>query len=144
MKKLGILHISDIHINKSSCSIINEILEKLVKDINKVKKEYNINIDLICFTGDLIASGAQAIEGEKQLTLAEEHFIAPLIKALNLSNDRFILVPGNHEVNKNCIIKMTEKGLSNISSKEEIDDIIINMEDEYKNMFNASSSRLVI
>ena len=133
MKKLGILHISDIHINKSSCSIINEILEKLVKDINKVKKEYNINIDLICFTGDLIASGAQAIEGEKQLTLAEEHFIAPLIKALNLSNDRFILVPGNHEVNKNCIIKMTEKGLSNISSKEEIDDIIINMEDEYKN-----------
>lgn len=28
---------------------------------------------------------------------------------------------------------MTEKGLSNISSKEEIDDIIINMEDEYKN-----------
>ena len=47
MKKLGILHISDVHINAFSISEIDLLVDKLIKDIEKVKDENNINIDLI-------------------------------------------------------------------------------------------------
>lgn len=35
MKKLGILHVSDIHIDASSITEVDIIVEKLLKDIKK-------------------------------------------------------------------------------------------------------------
>ena len=132
MKKLGILHISDVHINASSISEIDSLVEKLINDIEKVKSENSINIDLICFAGDLIGRGDKAFEDEMQIRLAEEHFIQPLLKATGLTEKEFILVPGNHEVNINKIAKRTEKGLATISSLDEINETIYDMQDEYK------------
>ena len=132
MKKIGILHISDIHINEPSIPHIDIIVEKLIKDINKVSYENDVSIDLICFAGDLIARGDNAFEGEKQIDLAEGHFIAPLLKATGLTNKEFILVPGNHEVDIRRIAKRTEEGLAALSSLNDINDTINEMEDEYK------------
>ena len=132
MKKLGILHISDVHINAFSISEIDLLVDKLIKDIEKVKDENNINIDLICFAGDLIGRGDMAYEKEMQIQLAEEHFIQPLLKAVSLTKKEFILVPGNHEVDRRKIAKRTEAGLAAISSLEEIDETIFDMQDEYK------------
>lgn len=109
MKKVGILHISDVHINASSILEIDSLVEKLINDIKKVKDENDINIDLICFTGDLIAGGDKAFNDEMQIQLAEEHFISPLLEAIGLTKKEFILVPGNHEVDTNKIAKITEK-----------------------------------
>lgn len=133
MKKVGILHISDVHINASSILEIDSLVEKLINDIKKVKDENDINIDLICFTGDLIAGGDKAFNDEMQIQLAEEHFISPLLEAIGLTKKEFILVPGNHEVDTNKIAKITEKGLASISSIEEINETIYDMQDEYKN-----------
>ena len=44
-------------INAFSISEIDLLVDKLIKDIEKVKDENNINIDLICFAGDLIGRG---------------------------------------------------------------------------------------
>lgn len=132
MKKLGILHVSDIHINASSKSAIDILVEKLLKDIDKVMAENNIKIHLICFAGDLIGRGDNAFEGEKQIDIAEEHFIHPLINHLGLTEHEFILVPGNHEVDRRKIAEITEEGLAAISTKEKIDKTIYNMCDEYK------------
>lgn len=132
MKRIGILHLSDIHISASSISVIDRLVNKLIEDVKKVKSEYDMGIDLICFAGDLIERGDKAYEGENQIELAEKHFINPLLQQLGLSKERFILVPGNHEVDKRKIAKMTEKGLANMSSLEDINDAIYHMEDEYK------------
>lgn len=132
MKKIGILHLSDIHISATSISTIDKLVEKLIRDIEKVKEENNAGVDLVCFAGDLIGRGDKAFEDEMQIQLAEEHFIQPLLHALNLSNKEFILVPGNHEVDIRKIVKMTEVGLAAMSSLEDINDSIYNMEDEYK------------
>lgn len=132
MKKLGILHISDIHINSSSISEIDSLVEKLIKDIKKVKAENKISIDLICFAGDLIGRGDMAFENEMQIHLAEEHFIQPLLSATGLTEKEFILVPGNHEVDKGKIAKRTEAGLVSIASLEEINETIFEMPSEYK------------
>lgn len=132
MKKLGILHISDVHINASSISEIDSLVEKLIKDVEKVKTENGIKIDLICFAGDLIGRGDKAFEDEMQIQLAEEHFIQPLLKATGLTEKEFILVPGNHEVNRSKIAIRTEKGLATISSLDEVNETIYDMQDEYK------------
>lgn len=132
MKKLGILHISDIHIDASSIMEIDSLVEKLIKDIEKVKTENNIKIDLVCFAGDLIGRGEKALEDEMQISLAEEHFIRPLLCAIGLTEKEFILVPGNHEVDKRKIAKRTEKGLAAMSSLEEVNETIFDMQEEYK------------
>ena len=132
MKKIGILHISDIHINASSILEIDSLVEKLIKDIEKVKDENRIHIDLICFAGDLIGRGDMAFENERQIQLAEEHFIQPLLNAIGLTKNEFILVPGNHEVDKSKIAKRTEAGLAAISSLQEINETVYDMQNEYK------------
>lgn len=137
MKKLGILHISDVHINASSISEIDSLVEKLIKDIAKVKSENGINIDLICFAGDLIGRGDMAFENEMQIQLAEEHFIQPLLTATGLTEKEFILVPGNHEVDRRKIAKITEKGLAMISSLDEVNETIYDMQDEYKSRLQS-------
>ena len=55
--KIGILHISDLHIQKKSCGSIDLMVKKLVEDIKKVQQDTDINIEFICFTGDLISRG---------------------------------------------------------------------------------------
>ena len=48
MKKLGILHVSDIHIvDASSITEVDIIVEKLLKDIKKVESENDIQIVLL-------------------------------------------------------------------------------------------------
>ncbi len=132
MKKLGILHLSDLHINKESISVLDQLVEKLINDIEIVKQENNVEINLVCFAGDLIGRGDMAFEGEMQIEIAEKHFIHPLLKSLKLTNRDFIIVPGNHEVDIRKISKATEKGLSGMESVKDINDIVSNMEDEYK------------
>lgn len=111
MRSLNILHISDSHIQKKDEKEIREIVQKMIIDINKVQNEKNINIDMICFTGDLIQRGDEALEHEGQWKLANDILVTPLLENLNLSEDRFIFVPGNHEVDKNEIVDALEFGL---------------------------------
>lgn len=109
---INLLHISDSHINCKGKEEISEITQKLCEDVLKVQKEKGVTIDVICFSGDLIQSGAEAMEGEKQWELAREILIKPLIEKLELDEKDVLLTPGNHEVNTQKIEKMVESGLS--------------------------------
>lgn len=131
--KIGILHISDLHIDEKSCGSIDSMLKKLVEDIKKVQQDADINIEFVCFTGDLVSRGDQALDKENQIELAETHFIKPLLDAINIKKKNFILVPGNHEINQDKIDRVTEKGLSAINDLSEINETIEYMDDMYKN-----------
>lgn len=128
MRKIGILHISDTHIDCNSEREVKDIVTKLIVDIKKVMQENDINIDLICFTGDLINSGNRAKE---DIPVAETIFVKPILSALHLSNNEFLLVPGNHEVNTDLINKMSERGLASLASSKDIDEMINDMTEGY-------------
>lgn len=130
MRTLNILHISDAHIQKSYAPEIKDLVKKLIIDIKNVQKEKNILIDLICFTGDLIQRGDNALEGENQWELAMDILVNPILQELDLSSDRFIFAPGNHEVDTTKIIPMLEKGLK-IESLQDIHDIMDNFHNSY-------------
>ena len=130
MKSLNILHISDAHIQMAAKEKLSEIVAKMIKDVLRVQKEKGIKIDLVCFTGDLIQRGDKAIDDESQLELAEEILLNPVLNGLGLEKDKFIIVPGNHEVDVKKIVKATEKGLL-VDSLEEINDNVLDMNETY-------------
>ncbi len=130
MKSLNILHISDAHIEMATKEEVSDIVEKMINDALKVQKEQDIKIDLVCFTGDLIQRGDKAIDDENQLGLAEEILINPIVNGLGLEKDKFIMVPGNHEIDVKKIVKATEKGLL-VDSLEEINDNVSDMNETY-------------
>lgn len=130
MNMLNILHISDIHVQMKDKDTISDIVNKLVKDVLNVQKEKKIKIDLVCFTGDLIQCGEKAISGENQIKIAEEIVINPILKALGLERDRFIITPGNHEVDTTKIDGVIEKGLR-VESLQQIDENISDMKEIY-------------
>lgn len=131
MRTLNILHISDSHIQKEDVEEIKRIVQKMIIDINKVKREKEIEIDMICFTGDLIQRGDMAIGVEGQWKLANDILIEPLLKNLNLSQDRLIFVPGNHEVDTTKIVAALERGLQ-VKSLDGIKELMNNFDPSYR------------
>ena len=57
MKKIGIIHLSDIHFCPENRKVICHQLNKLLSDINKISSEENICINAICFTGGFNLTG---------------------------------------------------------------------------------------
>ena len=131
MVSLNILHISDAHIQKKDVLEIKEIVQKLINDINRVQIDKDIKIDLICFTGDLIQRGDRSIDDEGQWKIAQEILVEPLLKTLNLSQDRFVFVPGNHEVDIRKIVVALENGLQ-VKSLDRIQILMDNFDTSYK------------
>lgn len=130
MNSLNILHISDAHIQKDAKEEVSEIVAKMVNDTLKVQKEQDLKIDLVCFTGDLIQRGDKALDDEKQMEIAEDILVNPVLNSLGLEKDKFIIVPGNHEVDVKKIVRATEKGLL-VDSLEEINDNVSDMNKSY-------------
>ena len=78
----------------------------------------------------MIQRGDKALDDEKQLEIAEEILVNPLLNSLGLENNKFIIIPGNHEVDVKKIVKATEKGLL-VDSLEEINDNVSDMNESY-------------
>lgn len=135
MNSLNILHISDSHICESAKGEVSEIVTKMIHDVLKVQGENNFEINLICFTGDLIQRGDKAIEDEKQLELAEEILVNPILNGLGMKKGCFIMTPGNHEVDIRKIVKATEKGLL-VDSLQEINENVSDMNESYLTRLN--------
>lgn len=119
MSKRTIIHIADAHILKAYSSQISEILKGLIKDI---KNQVEGNIDFIVFSGDLVQSGK-----EENFVFALDNFIMPLLQAIGLSEDKFIYVPGNHEVDIDKIDKDFAIGFTDRILRDRV------KEDDFKN-----------
>ena len=127
MRKLGIVHISDAHLQKKNVTDIKKIVEKLIIDVEKISGETGQIANLVCFTGDLIQRGDYAKEVENEWDLANEIIVDPILEKLNIKKDNFIIIPGNHEVNRNKIEKYSEKGFRGITNRQEIDELVKEM-----------------
>ncbi len=127
---MNILHFSDVHLKKDNAEEIERICRAMILDAKEIASEKNIPIDFVCFSGDMIQSGDDAIEREGQWELAEEKVIKPLLDALKLDKSRFIFTPGNHEVEKSKVDKYLEKGLI-CESQQQIEELYKDFDEKY-------------
>lgn len=94
---ISILHFSDFHLDGKD----EKGAENIVENIIDVLVESQIKVDLIIFTGDMINKGG---EGYPDIETAFKRFmelvITPMCEALALNQNRFIFVPGNHDIKR--------------------------------------------
>ncbi|MBL8632918.1 MAG: metallophosphoesterase [Myxococcales bacterium] len=115
MKKITMLHLSDAHMSIRHADVIAERISAVCAALSKEQ----LIPDLIVFTGDAAYSGK---ESEYQLFF--ERLVRPLLTSFSISPENFVIVPGNHDVDRDKIDSLQQAGLSNFISKpEEMDDI---------------------
>jgi predicted MPP superfamily phosphohydrolase len=102
MNKITIIHLSDLHYDNSKPNDTEIVLKALLRDLDHFPV-----IDFILFSGDLVNAGDKKDDFEK----AFQTFIKPLLKKTNLNEDRFFIVPGNHDIQRESIDEILEEGL---------------------------------
>lgn len=119
MSKITWLHLSDLHLGKD---VYNEktVLEELLADIKTQIAVNDIKLDFVFITGDLTFSGQK-----KEFEYVQE-FLNKLLDITELSKDDIILVPGNHDVNRNQILSVARNSKKLLNNRDAISEIIGN------------------
>lgn len=129
---LRILHLTDFHLNKKTLDDWNNYLkEAFFKKLDTLQNERQI--DLVLFTGDLIDQAGKDFGSVKRgLDSFNENIIEPILNKLNLDISRFIICPGNHDINRNADKSFHQAGLKNdLDSIDKINSFIHSDENEY-------------
>ncbi|ALM49455.1 hypothetical protein AMR72_11425 [Flavobacterium psychrophilum] len=142
---MRLVHLSDIHLSASNYTEFkNSCHNALINDLTHFNKSEK-PIDLILITGDLIDKGGHSLkqlDDYKQSTdpydFFEKVYIEPICKKLKISKDKFLFVPGNHDIDENEILWVNEKALI----KELNDDNIEKILKENKFDFNKNNERI--
>lgn len=108
---IRIIHFSDFHLNKRNLEDWNYFIkEALINELKEIHKESPI--DLLFLTGDLIDKGGDNFESIKEAFQEfQKHIIAPITTSLDLPIERFLIVPGNHDLNQKVEKEFVDIGL---------------------------------
>lgn len=96
-RSVTVLHLSDLQFGRFHRFLgldLDTLLHRLRADLRELEKSHGLVPDLLIVTGDLAEWGKQA-EFDDALRFVEE-----LTKTLKIERDRVVLIPGNHDVNR--------------------------------------------
>lgn len=122
---IRILHLTDFHLDTRTLKDWNNFYkEALFKKLTELNTENPI--DFIVFTGDLIDKGGKDFKGAtKGFEEFKTHVILPILELLQLEISRFIITPGNHDINRFADSKIDENGLkSTLTTSQEVIDFM--------------------
>ena len=88
------LHLSDFHFKETEKWSQDVVLHSLLTDVSNRYSNHD-PIDFIFITGDL------AFSGKCEEYLIVEDFLNQLLKNTGVPADRLLIVPGNHDINRN-------------------------------------------
>jgi predicted MPP superfamily phosphohydrolase len=142
---MRIVHLSDIHLSKENYSeFTNNVRESLIIDLIN----YNTSekpIDLIIITGDLVDKGGHSLKKIKDFNkidnpyeIFEKIFIDPISSQIGIPKEKFLFIPGNHDIDENEILWIDEKKLKESIDSSSIGDVLENHRFE----FNSSNHRI--
>jgi len=123
---MRIVHLSDIHLSKNNYDEFHDnYRDALINDLYDFHSA--IKIDFIVITGDLVDKGGHSLlkisefdNFNSPYDIFEEVFIKPIALRLGLSNENFLFVPGNHDIDENDILWVDEKSLKQNLTKDKI------------------------
>lgn len=113
---MRIVQLSDVHLSsKNKTDLTNFYMDALVDDLRTFHDDKRI--DIILLTGDLVDKGGNSL-GSHPYALFEDLFIKPISEQLGLPKDKFLFIPGNHDINREFIDEENEFYLSQKLTKE--------------------------
>ena len=97
---ITIVHLSDFHLNKHTLYDWENYLKDSLVDTIKDKMQNPSHTFLVC-TGDLIDKAGKDFDGVTQaLNVFKEKVFDYLLKKTGISLDHFVIIPGNHDINR--------------------------------------------
>lgn len=124
-----ILHLSDLHISASEDNNHNLLRKNLVDYVKRKVKD----IDAIVFTGDIID------RYDKNAFPLGKRFVDETLNATGLTNDKLIIVPGNHDIERSPAVDkiLDEKELNEENFLNKNQRYIRPRMDEYVRFINS-------
>jgi predicted MPP superfamily phosphohydrolase len=111
--KITWLHISDLHLCKHKHGWdSDQILEDLIRDLQKMQQNHNLQPDFIFFTGDLAygqlgeKTGWNIDDQYEDVDIFIEYVRTQFVPEVKKEN--IFIVPGNHDVNRDSILPRAE------------------------------------
>lgn len=115
---MRIAHISDLHLSQSNLDSFKRFyLEALINDLLKFHRRGNI--EFIFLTGDLVDRGGSSL-GANCYDIVETTFIQPVLNALDLTRDKIVILPGNHDVDASMVEEISERGLLSLKEVDQV------------------------
>ena len=113
-QQLRWLHLSDFHLKSNEKWSQDVVLQSLLTDVSTRFSDGNPP-DLIFLTGDL------AFSGKREEYLMVEEFLDQLLQTTGVSADRLLMVPGNHDINRDIEIDAFIGARSILKDSVEVD-----------------------
>jgi len=124
---IRIIHLSDFHLNEQNLRDWNNYVKvALISKLKELQKEKKI--DLVLCTGDNIDKGGKDFKSAKTaLNLFKTEILSPVVNEFQLNLNQFLIIPGNHDIERNKDREITEKGLiEHLKTHENISNFILN------------------
>lgn len=111
---IKILHISDFHFEDRNHLEYKDMVKTLCESV------CGLDIDIIVFSGDLVYKATKMEYYDK----VQEILWRPLLDATGLDVNRLLIVPGNHDVNRDEEIPAITSSLADCSSWDKLNDFM--------------------
>lgn len=135
MKPFSIILFSDIHFGVRPYENQAPVFNAFIEDVKK-NTDTRLASDLYLFClGDLV----QAAEDNSHYMGFKEHILNPIIKNCGLSNSNILLLPGNHDAQRNVIESIKDshfKDLKDNNSEGDFNNYISEHYDSFANIFS--------
>lgn len=121
---MKLIHICDTHFDKRDLTLWNDMMESLFNTIaDNCKDEL---FDMVLFSGDLIKKGKGGCKTiDEGFESFEKHVVEPFRTRFRIGNEKIILTPGNHDIDRQADPQYTEDGLKkHLSSRENVKEFI--------------------
>ena len=122
---IRIVHLSDLHINKND---VDKFKDYFIPALEKDLKEFSLkkSIDFVVFSGDIIDKGGKSFGSLSEgLKYFSNNVIKNLSEDIGIPIERFIMVPGNHDIDQDADKTYTDNGLFDyLNSEDTIDEFI--------------------
>lgn len=120
MSKIGIILLSDLHLRNIEVKVLSKITRALVDDLAKLSEKHDIKFHFLFLAGDLIYSG---LESSNLFEVILQNLVKPIVNRFQIDKKNIISIPGNHEINRNNIDKITQLGLDSLLNSEGLDGV---------------------
>jgi len=119
------LHLSDLHfqITEEASLDRNVVLKGLLEDLRGLEESHDLSPDFILISGDIAYSG---INDEYKLA---GRFFDDLLEVTELSKERLLVVPGNHDVDRSLISQVAKTAISSLDSRNMMEGVLIDAQD---------------
>ncbi|WP_454879773.1 metallophosphoesterase [Sphingobacterium detergens] len=130
---IRILHLTDFHLNNKTAKDWDDFLKGAF--FKKLDELQDISpIDLVVFTGDMIDRAGSDFDSVKNgLEAFKNTVLNPILDKLKLDISKFIICPGNHDINRKADKYFNEVGLkAELNSIDKINSFTNSEEEDYE------------